>query len=248
MAVVACSSIFIAAFFLDQPASSATKYTTIIKLRQHSKINGDEVVWLSPTSMRVENPRSHLVWIARAPDWTVYEYSLETKKYFVFPYGHYVNRIAGSQALFGGIVLVNATCTKSGSEQFLDHLVDRYVADAEFQRKGIDMRRTHSVGGNFPKTFVYKTLPVDLFPPQEAHLLACMHAVVDLHAIPLDMTCTSFESKVYKFLSTQEIQPAVLTAAQEELPAGLVRVKTEGSLTSDDATQRDMLDFVEGHK
>lgn len=228
-------------------ANAGPKYTASIKLRQFSHVNGDETIWISPEGLRVDNPRSHVIYVAKAPDWLVYTYSLETKNYSTTAWDAVRNRITGTAALFGGIVLVKATTKPAGTEQSFGYKLNKFVNDEAFTKKALDMFLTaHTVRASYPQTFTYKTLSPDMFPPQVAHILSAMHDVPDLHGVPLDLSYTSLESKKAKYLTTQEIVPTTLTQPMITLPAGFVKVKDEGTVATGRATQKDMLDFVEG--
>lgn len=232
--------------FCAQSLSAAPKANITLKLMQRSKLNGDMVVYLSPTGMRVENPRSHISILAKAPDWTVYKISQETKKYLAMPFQSYSNPIVKAQVLAAGINMSNATCTKTGTAKMFELQVDLYQSDDAYKKNAHELYyKTKVVTASYPETFTYKTLPADAFPAEEAQILAILNGVPNLRGVPVEMTCMPFDRKLLKYLGTSDAVPCTLNPEQLALPKGFQKVDVDSALTTSVEVQKDMLDFIE---
>jgi hypothetical protein len=228
------------------PNQSSPKYTTSIKLVQRSRLNGDEFVYLSPFGIRIENPRSHIVIFAKPPEWTVYKLSQETKKYTVVPFQSFNNPMLRAQVFAAGINMSGATCIKTGTSKMFELPVDLYASDDTYVKSASESyHKAKVVSANYPETFKLKTFARSTFPPEEAHMLAILNGMPDLHAVPIEMVYSSFEKKIVKYLSTVDATSVTLSAEQLTLPNGMQKVTADSALTTSVEVQKDMLDFIE---
>jgi hypothetical protein len=145
----------------------------------------------------------------------------------------------------GSVVLDKATVRKIGSSQFLTFNVDKYSSSVDFETNASYMRhQKHSVSGSFPQTFEVLALPNGSVPPQEAHIASVLYGSPDLPAFVLEITCHAFDSKVYKYVSTNDIRKVSVEPALFLPPQGYTRVKTESDLVFDLDSNQDILELV----
>ena len=161
---------------VDTTAPTVSKPTSCLKVTQRSKLNGDEIILLSQSGIRIENPRSHIILFAKPPEWTIYKLSQETKKYTVTPLAAFNNPLVQAQVFAKGINLSKATCVKTGTERLFDQPADLYKSDAAFEKNSIDLyMKAKMVTESYPKSFTFKTFARETFPAQEARILSILH-------------------------------------------------------------------------
>ncbi|HEY9680979.1 MAG TPA: hypothetical protein V6C86_05290 [Oculatellaceae cyanobacterium] len=232
--------------FSVQSLPAVSKESTSIKLLQRSKLNGDMVVYLSQSGLRIENPRSHITMFAKPPEWTVYKVSQETKKYRVLPFQSYSNPIVQAQIFAAGINMTKATCAKTGSAKMFELPVDLYKSDEAYTKNAHEMYyKTKIVSASYPETFTCKVLSPDAFPAEEARILSILNGLPNLHGVPVEMTCMPFDRKILKYLGTSDAIPCTLSPEQLTLPRGFQKVDEDSALTTSVEVQKDMLDFIE---
>ncbi len=225
-----------------------TRYHTTLMIKQKGRMLGEALVYISPMGIRMQYSRSKVILVAKAPDWTIYQFCPETKRYMQQAFKGFLTRWNKTNALFGGVEFLGATATKAGNCQMFGLAGEEFKEDEQFALKSAEMWRNHTINGIYPRSFTYRILAPALFPPEEAHILSIMHAVLDLKGIPVAMRCLSREQKTYNFLSTSSMEPTTVAKSKFELQVGFKQVKEESQLTTDLETESALMDLIPNTK
>jgi hypothetical protein len=237
-----CIALFL---FLPIAVTAKNKNETAFKLLQRSQQAGNEVVYLCPLGIRIENQTSSVTTVAAPPEWKICRFNPRNMTFLETPYSQLINKMSIGQVITGNVVLDKATVRKIGQSQFLTFNVDKYSSSVNFETNASNMRhRTHSVSGSFPQTFEMLALPNGFVPPQEAHIASVLYGSPDLPAFVLEITCHAFDAKVYKYVSTKDIRKVSVEPTLFLPPQGYTRVKTESDLVFDLKSNQDIMELV----
>lgn len=229
---------------LGAPSAARVSNRICFQIEQKSKLCGDVEVFFDAQAMRVHFKKSNLFLITRAPDWKVYKFNPATKKYCVWRYAEFHNKLAETRAMMGAPTNVDVLVHRSGKKTYENYDAHVYSSSGEYYKKAQNMYTAHEITGSYPDSIEVTTLAAGDCTPQEAHILNVALAIPQTTELPIASRGVGCDGKTYVYLTTAKIAKTAPATDWLDVPTTYTKVDDETKMTSDEQLNQNFADFI----
>ena len=181
-------------------------------LTQHSKIIGDQYLYISPHGVKCINPKQGIGWISQTPNWNITFFNDKTKLYYPLSSASWKTKITKN-----GLVPANVSWSKISTGSIAG------LKATEYQM----VNSSSSANTNKWQSAAYWTANEINVPPSLAQLINSACGLPTSDAVPLQLSYRSQKGTTETLLSTYHQQNSNIPDSYFAAPTGYKMARNE---------------------
>jgi hypothetical protein len=225
---LAALTFFVSAFLgKAQAATNQTPDQICYCFTQNSRESSRNIVYATKTAVKIYGLKNKLTVVAKAPDWTVYTFSEESKLICSSPLNNFTGGFRLALAITGEPVFSPADFTKTGSDKLCATAIDWYKTNEIYADRAFKSYKRDETAGNSPMVVRYAVTRSLGLPKQVAWLMQRFYGCPKNDGLPMVLKYECCDHSKVNKITTDSITHRQFAASEFQVPThGYRRVNT----------------------